>query len=170
MLLFSHLSTLQNKTCKASGIIPYTIINNTCYVLVARQTRRHKNLFNFIGGKRNNSFESALNIAKREFIEETTTINNTNVLPIKMFNQFLSYTPKKMLYCNRINYALFPFRLFLTKEEQDYITHPSHKFNEVNSLHWINLSYFYNSNYRRSCFHKWTSDILEKTDISFIMI
>lgn len=167
--IFNTLTNKQNKTCKAAAILPYTIINGVCYILVAKQIRRKKSLFNFIGGKRMHFSETALNIAKREFIEETTTIYNHNVLPIHIFNQFLMYNPHKVLYCKKIGYTVFPVRLFLTKDEQNYISNSFHKFYEVQSLHWIKLNHLYLSNYRNSCFHQWTADILNKININHLL-
>jgi 8-oxo-dGTP pyrophosphatase MutT (NUDIX family) len=63
--------------CKSAGIIPYTIHNDTVYFLFQRSNNplRRKDMgWNDFGGKHNYPGEKPINIAAREFSEETSCL------------------------------------------------------------------------------------------------
>lgn len=67
----NHFITIHNKKypCKASGILPYTIVNNEIYFLLQKIDKT--NLYSDFGGKREQNDNSIKYTASREFSEET---------------------------------------------------------------------------------------------------
>jgi len=75
----NHTITIHNKpyTCKASGILPYTIINNEIYFLLQQIDKT--NLYSDFGGKREKTDNSIKYTAAREFSEETNGYFFSNI-------------------------------------------------------------------------------------------
>lgn len=60
---------ISETTFNAAGILPFFCKNGKIYIIVAKEKRKNKSKYNFIGGKREKN-ESPKDTALREFFEE----------------------------------------------------------------------------------------------------
>jgi 8-oxo-dGTP pyrophosphatase MutT (NUDIX family) len=130
------------KACSAAGIFPYCYKNDGTgierkYILLALQRRRGNVKFNFLGGKRDTSQESPADIAKREFIEETTSSRSQlSILSHQTTNKLMHHKFTSVHWCGPSKYALYPFEL---DRHEANIDRKCKTFDEIIRLEWFTI-------------------------------
>lgn len=173
--------------CKSAGIIPYTFYNDKLYFLFQQlndTTKNNNKGWNDFGGKKINDLESTIEIASREFNEETSClfyikeIENNEFFDLFKNNYDLKYDESTIQLLNKIipeatSYFISKMRkinlLIHVSSKETYISY----FLKVNFIdagdipNAEDIHINYKDKYLRSC--RWFSidEILEMPDTEF---
>lgn len=141
----SNINYYEIEGIRAAGIVPYFIENEKVYILINKEFRDNKIVYNSIGGKVDHFDKSILDTAIREFNEETGYIASDLIRRNSMQTNIFLKKPKYMSY------------LFNTEEYFDWkllpynyknIFNDVEVFNDRDSLEikWIDLFNFKEKN------------------------
>jgi len=162
----------ENGFC-ASGIIPYTKVNNKIYLLMLKEVRQNKPGINFIAGKRENiyinynnvRFETSYETALNEFEEELSALV-TNKSLNELIKEIKNTSPNSCFWSYQSKMSLYSIEIsnkFLNKLK---IKKSINKNAEPFDIIWINTSnykkYIGSQSINSICFHEFTINIINQ--------
>lgn len=155
----NHIITINNKkhVCKASGILPYTIINNEIYFLLQKINKT--NLYSDFGGKREKNDNSIKYTAAREFSEETNGYffnENKDISKIKTDNDLIKKSRiiieslliyKNPLYIYNFNGKYLIYLLYIKSVNPNKLDNIEKFTNIKRKCEWINRKLLINDDF-----------------------